>query len=109
MLVHAIVALAFIGPCPDGHEVNHKNFVKHDNRAENLEYVTRSENLLHRSSAGIGRGESNGTSKLKRADVVAIRKRHTNGEGYKNLGKAFGVSWECIRNIVKGRVWKWVA
>jgi hypothetical protein len=108
-LVHILVAAAFHGPCPAGHEVNHKNLVNNDNRSDNLEYLTRSANLLHRAAAGVGRGERNGTNKLSEAAVVAIRERHANGEGYKNLGKAYGVSWECIRNIVKRRVWAWVA
>jgi hypothetical protein len=45
--VHRVVAKAFLGPIPKGKEVNHKNLDKHDNRVENLEYMTRSENQLH--------------------------------------------------------------
>lgn len=43
--VHRLVAAAFIGPCPEGKEVDHVNTVRADNRAENLQYLTRRENM----------------------------------------------------------------
>ena len=48
-LVHRLVALAFLGPPPSQHHmyVNHKDLDKGNNAAENLEYVTRSENMAH--------------------------------------------------------------
>src|SRR3990167_11158931 len=45
--VHRLVADAFLGSRPPGHQINHKNGNKTDNRAENLEWVTRNENQLH--------------------------------------------------------------
>ena len=109
--MHRLVADAFLGPCPIGHEVNHKNLDKADNRTANLEYVTRSENLLHRSAAGIGRGERNGTSVLTEAIVREIRARYRygGGPGYKRLGHDYGVSWGTVRDIISRRTWGWVA
>lgn len=46
-VVHRLVCEAFIGKRPDGKEVNHINGVRDDNRAENLEWVTKSENKKH--------------------------------------------------------------
>lgn len=52
-LVHRLVAKAFLGePQSIHHEVNHKNSDRTDNRASNLEWVTRSENMLHANKMG---------------------------------------------------------
>lgn len=44
---HTLVARAFCSGYRKGLEVNHKNGVKSDNRAENLEWVTRNYNAYH--------------------------------------------------------------
>lgn len=43
--VHVLVAAAFVGPCPDGQEVRHKDDNRANPRADNLEYGTRQDNV----------------------------------------------------------------
>lgn len=109
--IHRMVVEAFIGPIPDTLHVNHRNGAKDDNRAENLEIVTRSQNMIHRYHV-LGQrgtrnlGEANGASKLTEADVTAIRERWASGERQVDLGREFGIHRKYIAEIVHRRAWK---
>jgi len=51
-LVHTLVAEAFIGPCPAGMEVCHRDGKKDNNAVTNLYYGTRSQNMLDKVRHG---------------------------------------------------------
>lgn len=50
--VHALVALAFIGPRPDGMQVAHWDNDRENNRLSNLRYATQSENEKDKARHG---------------------------------------------------------
>ena len=45
--IHRLIAEAFIFNLNNLPDINHKNWIKHDNRVENLERCTKSENMIH--------------------------------------------------------------
>ena len=47
--IHRLVAIAFIGNPKKLPEVNHKNCIRHDNRVENLEWISREDNNAYTS------------------------------------------------------------
>jgi len=117
-LIHRLVLLAFVGPCPDGLEVNHRNGIKDDNRLENLEYVTASENQKHiRTVLGIVRptpeprfGSEHWKSALTEDQVREIRQTYAaGGVSQRVLGLRFGVSQTCIGKIISRKHWPHVA
>jgi hypothetical protein len=73
--VHQVVALAFHGQPPEGRVVDHINTIKTDNRPENLEYVTNSENVKRQYRTGLLTNRAGYTGRwkhLSRRDQEAI-------------------------------------
>lgn len=109
VLVHRLVAESFIGACPGGLEVNHKNGQKGDNRPVNLEYVTHHENVRHAVEAGlVMRGERVNTAKLTEETVRALRERYRRGVrgcGAVALAREFGVGKSTVACVVTGQSW----
>jgi len=59
--VHRLVAMAFLPPDDEKDQVNHKNGNTQDNRAENLEWCTASQNVRHAFDV-LGKKSSGGHS-----------------------------------------------
>ena len=99
--VHQLVALAFLEPCPPGHEVNHKDCDKTNNRAVNLEWVTRSQNTIHGLQNGRGLGKRVKLTPEQAREIRTLRGQQPKTE----VAQRFGVCLASIANIWAGRTW----
>lgn len=104
--IHALVAYAFIGPCPAGHEVNHIDTFKSHNWASNLEYVTHPENMRHAYAHGLipdRTGERNANAKISDEQAEEIKRRSAAGETRKSVADSFGLTPGYVSKIALGR------
>lgn len=111
LYVHHLVAAAFVGPRPAGFDVNHKNGQKTDNRAINLNYMTRRENMRHAREHGLqdNRGEKAWNAKLTEADVRDILFYNSLvGLTNREWAQAFGVAEATINCVFARKTWRHV-
>ncbi len=102
--LYRLVALAFVGPCPAGHQVNHIDGDKTNNRAENLEWATPSENVKHAYRTGLASnaGVRHPQAKLTEDDVRYIRATDTSTL---ELARAFAVTPQAIARVRSHLTW----
>lgn len=98
--VHRLVAIALIGPPPDleRSEINHVDGNKHNNDFENLEWVSRTENLEHAYDTGL-RTENRPVYVIDLLENTKTRHRSLSV-----IGAMFGVSrgaqWKFVRKHI---------
>ena len=108
-LVHRLLADAFLPKVIDKNFLNHKNGNKLDNRLENLEWCTISENAIHAYKTGLKlpiRGERHKLAKLSDKKVLEMRKLRELGATQVELSKMYNVSRRAVRNVLSYLSWK---
>ena len=112
--VHRVIAEAFIPNYNNLEQINHINGIKDDNRVENLEWCTRSDNLKHAFTNGLEspmRGENNPIHKLTENDVRYIRhvyKKNDHEFGFAALARKFGVDKTTISDAAQKIHWRYI-
>lgn len=105
-MVHRLVLSAFIRPPKKDEQCNHKNFKRDDNRLENLEWVTRIQNVRHAYDAGRnGVGEKNSQSKLCHSDILKIRDLIKRGVSQSKIADIFNIAQTQVSHINTKKQW----
>lgn len=105
--VHRAVFFSFNPDADNSLQINHKNLIKSDNRLENLELVTQSENMIHayRNGAINRRLGIICTHKLTIEQVKEIRKMYEEKKDLVRIKNKFNIGKSQIQRIVKRQSW----
>lgn len=110
--VARLVCEAFCPNMENKKEVNHIDGNKLNNNAENLEWVTREENIRHGFSNGLitpTRGEKSGMAKLTWEDVNFIREHYKPYDkefSSVQLAKKFKIARSTLGYILNEKTWR---
>ena len=116
MMVHRLVAEAFLVK-PVGfdstYQANHIDGCKTNNRTENLEWVTPTENMLHAVQTGLKpRGKDCSNAILTEEQVHEICRRLSNGRSVNDIRndlELMHLSEQTVRNIRQRKTWKHIS
>lgn len=109
--LHRIVYMLFSGSrrISKSKVINHINGIKLDNRIENLECVTRSENGLHAYRTGLNKrrcGAENSNCKLKELEILEIYRLIKSKVKAEDIARKYKIRKEYIYAIKNGVVWR---
>lgn len=112
MVIHRLVAQAYLENRHNKRCVNHKDGNKENNSVQNLEWCTHSENLKHAYATGLQKdrtGSNNPVSKINEAIAKQIKIHlFIDMMSQAEVSRKLSISREIIRSIYRGLTWKHV-
>src|SRR5690606_24723550 len=106
IFAHRLICEAFHGAAPfPGATVDHLDGDRRNNRPENLEWVSRSENTRRQNADGRGapRGERHPCARLSDFQASAIFRLRQDGWRTAEIIKLLGVSRTLVYQVLKGQ------
>lgn len=104
--VHILVALAFLGPRPEGMQVRHLDGDETNPRLLNLAYGTAAENCADAKEHGTYvHGETCGKATLTERDVLRIRELRRGGMILADIASLYRQSTTNIHDICRRKTW----
>lgn len=111
ILVHRLVAIAFIENPFGKATVNHKDANKQNNNVSNLEWCTQQENIDHSRANHLQKdlvGSEHGAAILTESDIPRIREQIKAGVPILTIARSLNISRGAIIGIQIGRNWRHV-
>lgn len=90
-------------------EVNHIDGNKGNNQKDNLEWISRSNNIKHAFKIGLAkpmRGSSNPTAKINETIALRVIELLELGVGPVQISRELSISKNITKDISRGRTWK---
>jgi hypothetical protein len=117
-LAHRLIAFVFIPNPENKAEVNHKDGNKQNNRVDNLEWATSSENRIHAFKNGyqdktirlskLRVGTKSSNNKLSEDQVRQLRLDYSEIKSQRRLAKKYGITKSTCASILNRTTWKHV-
>lgn len=111
VVAHRVVYTSLVGAIPDGLQINHRDLNKQNNRPDNLEVVTGSENIAHsyahgrtlpwtavRATGGAWRGKPLKTDE----EIASMRALRASGVRLRDIAARFGISTAHTHRLTQG-------
>ena len=104
--IHRLVAITFVHNKDNKGYVNHKDGNKHNNRVENLEWVSARENTYHATIFGLKNdlGSNSSNSKLTENQVLEIRLL-ANSLTNKEIAERYSISEQYVPLLLNYKRW----